>query len=32
MIVEVAKAKALVACESCQRILYKPEPAAKAAA
>jgi len=31
MIVEVTKAKALVVCESCQRILYKPEPAAKAA-
>ncbi|MCX5797498.1 MAG: C4-type zinc ribbon domain-containing protein [Elusimicrobia bacterium] len=31
MIVEVTKAKALVICESCQRILYKPEPAAKAA-
>ena len=31
MIIEVTKAKALVVCESCQRILYKPEPAAKAA-
>ncbi len=31
MIVEVTKAKALVICESCQRILYKAEPAAKAA-
>ncbi len=30
MIVEVTKAKALVICESCQRILYKPEPAEKA--
>ena len=28
MIVEVTKAKGLVVCESCQRILYKPEPAA----
>jgi predicted nucleic acid-binding Zn-ribbon protein len=28
MIVEVTKAKVLVVCESCQRILYKPEPAA----
>jgi len=31
MIVEVTKAKSMVVCESCQRILYKPEPAAKAA-
>jgi predicted nucleic acid-binding Zn-ribbon protein len=31
MIVEVTKAKVLVICESCQRILYKPEPAAKTA-
>jgi len=31
MIIEVAKAKTLVFCESCQRILYKPEPAVKAA-
>ena len=29
MIVELAKAKSLVVCESCQRILYKPEPAVK---
>jgi predicted nucleic acid-binding Zn-ribbon protein len=27
MIIEVAKAKSLVVCESCQRILYKPESA-----
>ncbi len=31
MLVEIAKVKALVSCESCQRILYKPEPAAQAA-
>jgi predicted nucleic acid-binding Zn-ribbon protein len=31
MVIEVTKAKALVVCESCQRILYKPEPAAQAA-
>lgn len=31
VMVELAKAKALVNCESCQRILYKPEPAAQAA-
>lgn len=31
MMVEIAKVKALVTCESCQRILYKPEPAAQAA-
>ena len=31
MMVELAKSKALVTCESCQRILYKPEPAAAAA-
>ncbi|MDD5657235.1 MAG: C4-type zinc ribbon domain-containing protein [Elusimicrobia bacterium] len=31
MIVEVTKAKSLVVCESCQRILYKAEPAAKPA-
>jgi len=31
MVVEATKAKSLVICESCQRILYKPEPAAKAA-
>ncbi|MDD5628131.1 MAG: C4-type zinc ribbon domain-containing protein, partial [Elusimicrobia bacterium] len=31
MIIEVTKAKALVTCESCQRILYKPEPALPAA-
>ncbi|HAM34724.1 MAG TPA: hypothetical protein DEB40_12565 [Elusimicrobia bacterium] len=29
MVIEVAKTKALVICESCQRILYKPEAAAK---
>lgn len=31
MIAEVAKLKSLAVCESCQRILYKPEPAAAAA-
>jgi len=31
MIIEVAKAKTLVVCESCQRILFKPEPVAKPA-
>ncbi|MFA6003904.1 MAG: C4-type zinc ribbon domain-containing protein [Elusimicrobiota bacterium] len=31
VVIEVTKAKALVVCESCQRILYKPETAAKAA-
>jgi predicted nucleic acid-binding Zn-ribbon protein len=32
VIVEATKAKALVACESCQRIIYRPEAlAAKAA-
>jgi predicted nucleic acid-binding Zn-ribbon protein len=30
VIVEVTKATGLVVCESCQRILYKPETAAKA--
>jgi predicted nucleic acid-binding Zn-ribbon protein len=31
MMAEVAKLKNLAVCESCQRILYKPEPAAAAA-
>jgi predicted nucleic acid-binding Zn-ribbon protein len=31
VMVELTKVKALVTCESCQRILYKPEPAAQAA-
>jgi predicted nucleic acid-binding Zn-ribbon protein len=31
VVVEATKAKGLVVCESCQRILYKAEPAAKAA-
>jgi len=31
MIIELTKAKSLVVCESCQRMLYRPEPAAKPA-
>jgi predicted nucleic acid-binding Zn-ribbon protein len=31
VMVELTKVKNLVTCESCQRILYKPEPAAQAA-
>lgn len=31
VMVELTKVKSLVTCESCQRILYKPEPAAQAA-
>ena len=32
LILEVTKLKSLVTCESCQRILYKPELVAAAAA